>query len=153
MEVLDSVLGPDPGAFILWHIGIELVEEGAAVRPFTFDVREIGSEHDPIHPDMMPQFYGHPLVLYAPGDVLSGVLAGTALDGFEAQEIFSPAMVPLEPQIRTLQPERHPAETCLRHKHFQRRKTIKNAGENQLRHTERRGQAEIRHPFQEGAAD
>ena len=94
MEVLDSVLGPDPGTLILWHIGIELVEEGAAVRPFTLDMRGIGSEHDPIHPDMVPQFYCHPLVLYAPGDVLSGVLAGTALDGFEAQEFFSPAIRP-----------------------------------------------------------
>ena len=97
VEILDSVPGKDLGAFSLWHIGIELVQEGSAVWPFTLDVREIGGEHDPIHPNMVPQFYCHPFVLHAPVDVLSGVLAGTALDGFEAQEVFSPGVVPIEP--------------------------------------------------------
>jgi hypothetical protein len=52
-EEFNCIPGPDLSPFFLWYIRIYLVDQGFALRPFTFDVWEVGGEHDFSDADMM----------------------------------------------------------------------------------------------------
>src|SRR5262249_34010783 len=97
LEKFHRVSGPYHSLFVLRNVSVDLFDERSARRPFTFDVREIGCEHDFVDTDMMPQCYCHALVLDAEIDMLLDVIAWAAGERCESQVFLPPADVALVP--------------------------------------------------------
>src|SRR5215470_8614126 len=111
---------------------------------------EIGRKHDAVNPDMLALLDRDPLVLHAEIDMLSYIVARQFLQRLEAEIFLGPAEVALIPKIGVLEPEWHPAEACFREKDLQFREPFEYAGKDELRNADRRRQAEIADPFEEG---